>query len=227
MLIKDSKSFEGRPQKESAKEGQTTQDGADGTDKHETNKTQGSRKIFVGNLGFQTTEDDLSAHFEKCGEIEWVKVATFEDSGKCKGYGWLKFKEAEAADWAVKGFVRIKEAVETEDDFKESTSDDEDANEAAKEKHFKMRKWWVNRLRGRELKIEAAEDDQVRYKKRYGKKALPREQVRRVPPKEAEMENARPGQAESAPSTGYRDVQIATYLTGGVVKSQGKKTTFD
>ncbi|OAQ96965.1 hypothetical protein LLEC1_05706 [Akanthomyces lecanii] len=107
---------------------------------------------------FKTTEDDVLRNFEKCGEIEWAKVATFEDTGKCKGYGWVKFKDPEAAAWAVKGFVKIKEAIETEDDFRDeddkgkSDDDDEDEDEdeeqkkkkknnGQQQKQFKTRKW--------------------------------------------------------------------------------------
>ncbi|KAH6656008.1 hypothetical protein BKA67DRAFT_503304, partial [Truncatella angustata] len=165
VLIKSSSSFEGRPQKENTETAEA--------DTEDTKKVDGSRKIYVGNLPFQATEDDLWAHFEKCGEIDWVKVATFEDSGKCKGFGWVKFKLVESAESAVKGFVRIKEEIETEDDFKEP-KDGEDAD--AGEKKYKMRKWWVNRIRGRDLKIQFAEDDQVRYKKRFGKDRPPRDQ---------------------------------------------------
>ena len=109
VLIKDSKSFDGRPEKpkeEPAQEGITENENA-------------NRKIFVGNLSFATTQDDVWENFHKCGDIDWVKVATFEDTGKCKGFGWVKFKEAQAAESAARGFVKIKEEIETEDDFKE------------------------------------------------------------------------------------------------------------
>ncbi|CRK32244.1 hypothetical protein BN1708_016096, partial [Verticillium longisporum] len=148
----------------------------------------GGTRLQLGDLGQIVLVVDAIAEdvAKKCGEIDWVKVATFEDSGKCKGYGWVKFREAESAGWAVKGFCRIKEELETEDDFvkgkkdkdadAEDNSDEEEDTDAQSEKKFKMRKWWVNRIAGRNLKIELAEDDQVRYKKRFGKDA-PRRQV--------------------------------------------------
>ncbi|KAI1086931.1 RNA-binding domain-containing protein [Rostrohypoxylon terebratum] len=238
VLIKDSKSYEGRPKKEAFGENgatgttsiDATHNGAAAAGK--VNPT--SKKIYVGNLSFQTTEDDLRTHFEKCGEIEWIKVATFEDSGKCKGFGWVKFKDAEAASSAVKGFVRIKEEIETEDDFR----DEEPDAEGEKEKKFKMRKWWVTRLKGRELKIESAEDDQVRYKKRFGKDA-PGKMPGKTQGKRDSRGNSRPqkteGEAkpafgektEGAAKTGYGDEATASYLSGAVVKPQGKKITFD
>ncbi|KAL1874801.1 Nucleolar protein 13 [Diaporthe australafricana] len=197
LLIKDAKSFEGRPAKPKpgADEAGATTAGEAAEATAEPKST--TKKIFVGNLSFQTTEDDLHELFGTCGEIEWLKVAQFEDTGKCKGYAWVKFKEAEAADWAVKGFVKIKEVEETEEDFMDVDDKEEQEDERTKEqseegkekdddesgkkrqkkakpqkeeRKVKTRKWWVNTLHGRRLKIEAAEDDQTRYKKRYGGK---------------------------------------------------------
>ncbi|KAI1205154.1 RNA-binding domain-containing protein [Annulohypoxylon truncatum] len=230
LLIKDSKSYEGRPKKEASGENGDASSTPNGATKIEKNNPT-SRKIYVGNLSFQTTEDDLRAHFDKCGEIEWIKVATFEDSGKCKGFGWVKFKEAESASWAVKGFVKIKEEIETEDDFRD---DDEDVA-GEKERKFKMRKWWVNRLKGRELKIESAEDDQVRYKKRFGKDApAGKTQGKRDFKRDSRTNKTENGnrpafgeKTEGAAKTGYGDAATASYLTGAVVKPQGKKITFD
>ncbi|GAW20949.1 hypothetical protein ANO14919_104620 [Xylariales sp. No.14919] len=235
VLIKSATSFEGRPQKETnsaAAEGGTT-DGAEANGAGLTAARQqnnASRKIYVGNLSFQVTEDDVRAQFEKCGEIEWAKVATFEDSGKCKGYGWVKFKEADAAAWAVKGFVKIKEEIETEDDFRDA-DDAKDDNED-KQRKFQMRKWWVNRLHGRELKIELAEDDQVRYKKRYGKGAAgrdgkPQQNGRRPGRREDGERGDKSTSFRGAQGPKYGDASVASYKTGAVQKPEGNKITFD
>jgi RNA recognition motif-containing protein len=209
LLIKDSTSFEGRPKKEPEPETTAAED---------AEKKDASRKIFVGNMGFKTTEDDLRRNFEKCGEIEWVKLATFEDSGKCKGYGWVRFKEPEGAAWAVKGFVKIKEEIETEEDFNSDAGSD-----AGQEKKFKTRKWWVNRLMGRELKIELAEDDQTRYKKRFGRDAGKKGEK----PEEREKRNGgdRPPRREK-PRGDATSMDVAR-LKGTVVEHTGSKVTFD
>ncbi|RYC64343.1 hypothetical protein CHU98_g1855 [Xylaria longipes] len=242
VLIKNATSFEGRPQKDTsalATEGGAT-NGAEANGTGPTAARQqnnASRKIYVGNLSFQVTEDDVRAQFEKCGEIEWVKVATFEDTGKCKGYGWVKFKEADAAAWAVKGFVKIKEQIETEDDFRDA-DDVKDGDEGAeqdkdKQKKFQMRKWWVNRLHGRELKIELAEDDQVRYKKRYGKGAPARNgkpQQNGSRPERREGGEGRDDSTSARPAPDpkkYGDAAVVSYKTGAVQKSEGKKINFD
>lgn len=251
LLIKDSKSFQGRPAKE--KEPEAVEAGPDGKPLQSKGETDpnASRKIFVGNMSFQTTEEDVRRNFEKCGEIEWVKVATFEDTGKCKGYGWVKFREPGAAAWAVKGFVKVKEAVETEEDFEDGEEDDGGNDEKKDEqKQFKTRKWWVNRMLGRELKLELAEDDQARYKKRFGKDAPRRQQGdgnddgtnsngdkfsrgRNPRWRHEATDDGQPGEkanvpAETAskPLKEASDIQVAR-LTGAVVKHTGTKVTFD
>lgn len=240
LLIKDAKSFEGRPAKEPEPEAATGK--SDGKSDAKTDQRQdanASRKVFVGNLSFKVTEDDLIRNFEKCGEIEWAKLATFEDSGKCKGYGWVKFKEPEAAAWAVKGFVKIKERVETEDDFRDDKSEDEAEDEdskdkkdksSANQKQFKTRKWWVNRMLGRELKLELAEDDRVRYKKRFGKDAPKRPDDTSRPPRRSrpdERDDSRGTKSsEPAPFKAAEDIAVAR-LTGGLVEHTGTKVVFD
>lgn len=234
LLIKDSKSYEGRPEKEKEPAEDEKAEGV----KEQKWEVNASRKVFVGNMSFKTTEDDLRRQFEKCGEIEWVKVATFEDTGKCKGFGWVKFKESEAAAWAVKGFVKIKEQVETEQDFNDDDDDDddeEDKDEAPQQKQFKMRKWWVNRLLGRELKLELAEDDQARYKKRFGKDRKPEGDAdsnprNRPPPRKDGWTDRdseqKSGERELKPLKEAQDINVAR-LTGAVVKHTGTKMTFD
>ncbi|KAL2758191.1 hypothetical protein ACRALDRAFT_1068596 [Sodiomyces alcalophilus JCM 7366] len=259
LLIKDASSYEGRPKKEARDDngGGEQGDRKKSGDAQQQPKKPASRKIFVGNMGFATTEDDLRANFEKCGEIDWVKVATFEDSGKCKGYGWVKFREPEAAEWAVKGFVKVKEEVETEDDFVTKDDDEEeeegegkeekeaekedgdDSDDKAKKKknkenkkQFKMRKWWVNRIMGRTLKIELAEDDQTRYKKRYGKDAVRRQQQHKATAQAANGDAAaseHKAKTRPAPSKELKvqdDLMVAR-LMGTVAKPTGTKITFD
>ncbi|KXH46442.1 RNA recognition domain-containing protein [Colletotrichum nymphaeae SA-01] len=242
LLIKDSKSFEGRPKKEEETAAASGAAGAAAA-KEEVPK---SSKIFIGNLSFKTTDDDVWQHFEKCGQIDWVKVATFEDTGKCKGYGWVKFREPEAAGWAVKGFVKIKEEIETEDDFvasKDKDGDDEMAegeeDKKTEEKKFKLRKWWVNKLLGRMLKIELAEDDQTRYKKRFGKDAPKRQEQKSRRDGEEGGEGAEEATEERKPRAprppktekpagelkAQDDLMVAR-LTGTAAKHTGTKITF-
>lgn len=78
MLIKNSSSYEGRPDK---------------NDLIAMSKNPPSRILFVGNLSFDTTDELLRKHFQHCGEIIKVRMATFQDSGKCKGFAFIDFKD--------------------------------------------------------------------------------------------------------------------------------------
>ncbi|CAI6333827.1 unnamed protein product [Periconia digitata] len=149
LLIKNSKNFEGRPDK--PKDDGTTTYATDGTGKG-AKRAPGtqepkapSRKVFVGNLAFETSKEDLESHFAPCGTVEHIHMATFEDSGKSKGFAWVSFEDIEAATCAVKGFIHQVD----------------DAG--------KKRKWKLNKLMGRELRCEFAEDGSTRYQKRFGK----------------------------------------------------------
>ncbi|CCE42354.1 RNA recognition motif family protein [Candida parapsilosis] len=82
LLIKNATSFEGRPEKES--------------------KLPPSRILFVGNLSFDTTEDNLREHFQHCGDIVRIRMATFQDTGKCKGFAFIDFKSEDGAITAMK-----------------------------------------------------------------------------------------------------------------------------
>lgn len=171
VLIKNAKSFEGRPDK--AKAGAAA-DGSEGRDAGKggyVSKKEPAKRIFVGNLNFDVTQEDLMEHFGQAGEIEDIHMATFEDSGKCKGFAWVRFAEIEAAEAAVRGFV-YKKADEDDGDGEAEDDDESSADDGKKKKQPKVKrnKQHLNRLQGRELRREFAEDAQTRYKKRYGSK---------------------------------------------------------
>jgi cold-inducible RNA-binding protein len=52
-----------------------------------------SKKLFVGNLSFQTTEGDLTSAFEQCGAIESVSIISDRDTGRSKGFGFIVMEE--------------------------------------------------------------------------------------------------------------------------------------
>ena len=54
--------------------------------------------IFVGNLSYQTTEDDLRAAFQSYGAIERVSIITDRDTGQPRGFAFVEMaNSAEAA----------------------------------------------------------------------------------------------------------------------------------
>jgi cold-inducible RNA-binding protein len=62
-----------------------------------------SKRIYVGNMSFQTTEGDLTQLFEQAGEIESVSIITDRDSGRSKGFGFVEMSN-ENADQAIARF---------------------------------------------------------------------------------------------------------------------------
>lgn len=59
-----------------------------------------SKKLFVGNLSFQTTESDVTSTFQQCGAVESVSVITDRDTGRSKGFGFVVMEE-EGANKAI------------------------------------------------------------------------------------------------------------------------------
>ncbi|CBY00618.1 hypothetical protein IAQ61_011528 [Plenodomus lingam] len=244
LLIKNAKSFEGRPDKPKNEDTQDTGRGAKGAVKgaHPPNK-----RVFVGNLSFDVTKEDLEAHYSQCGTVEHIHMATFEDSGKCKGYAWVTFGDVDAATCAVKGFIW-----KTESELKAKKKGDADADdqsddeEADAKKAGKKRKWLLNKLFGRDLRCEFAEDSTTRYNKRYGKDK-PAEPIEGVnPDRWKNFNNNKDGgpRPQKEQSKDPRDLKkrgkvdprtiksgaahtSAPRASQAIVESQGKKTTFD
>ena len=59
-----------------------------------------SDTLFVGNLGFNTTEDSLGGFFSQCGDVKQVRIALSED-GRSRGFGHVEFFSAESAKKAL------------------------------------------------------------------------------------------------------------------------------
>jgi len=59
-----------------------------------------SKKIYVGNLSYQTTEGDLTTLFEQVGQVDSVNVITDRDTGRSKGFAFVEMGN-EDADKAI------------------------------------------------------------------------------------------------------------------------------
>jgi cold-inducible RNA-binding protein len=55
-----------------------------------------SKKLFVGNLSFQTTENDITDAFAQYGAVEAVTIITDRDTGRSKGFGFVTMSEEDA-----------------------------------------------------------------------------------------------------------------------------------
>jgi len=58
--------------------------------------------MYVGNLAFSVTEDDLNTAFSEFGEVESVNIITEKYSGQSKGFGFVEMPDNSEADKAIK-----------------------------------------------------------------------------------------------------------------------------
>ena len=57
--------------------------------------------IFVGNLAFTTTEQDLRQLFEPYGTVETVRMMTDRETGRSRGFGFVEMPDDRAAHSAI------------------------------------------------------------------------------------------------------------------------------
>ena len=55
-----------------------------------------SKRIFVGNLSYQTTESDITGLFEQAGEVESASIITDRDTGRSKGFAFVEMGSEDA-----------------------------------------------------------------------------------------------------------------------------------
>jgi cold-inducible RNA-binding protein len=63
-------------------------------------------KIFIGNLSYNVTEEDLRQSFTAFGQVTSVTVVKDEESGRSKGFGFVEMTiqyEAQSAICALNG----------------------------------------------------------------------------------------------------------------------------
>ena len=58
-------------------------------------------KLFVGNLSFQATEEDLRELFAQAGTVETVRIITDQFTGRPRGFGFVEMATKEEAQKAV------------------------------------------------------------------------------------------------------------------------------
>ena len=61
----------------------------------------GSVEIYVGNLSYDMTEDQLRKEFEAYGKVNSARLITNRFNGKSKGYGFVQMPVREEAEKAV------------------------------------------------------------------------------------------------------------------------------
>jgi RNA recognition motif-containing protein len=78
-----------------------------------------SKKLYVGNLPFSSTEEELQEAFGRYGTVDSVAVITDRETGRPRGFAFVEMSEASAADEAIRGLdgsdlggrsIRVNEA---------------------------------------------------------------------------------------------------------------------
>jgi RNA recognition motif-containing protein len=59
--------------------------------------------IYVGNLSYQATEDDIRSAFEQYGNVAAVNVIQDRETGRSRGFAFVEMDNAEEAKQAIEG----------------------------------------------------------------------------------------------------------------------------
>jgi RNA recognition motif-containing protein len=63
-----------------------------------------SSKLYVGNLAFQTSSEDLRQLFAQAGTVESASVVEDRDTGRSRGFGFVEMSSKEEAQAAISQF---------------------------------------------------------------------------------------------------------------------------
>ncbi len=61
-----------------------------------------SKKLYVGNIPFSTTEDELRDLFQQHGGVSSVNVITDRETGRPRGFAFVEMEDASAAETAMR-----------------------------------------------------------------------------------------------------------------------------
>jgi RNA recognition motif-containing protein len=63
-----------------------------------------NKNLYVGNLSYKVTDDDLKSNFSEAGEVVSATIIKDKFSGQSKGFGFVEMKTEEGAAEAIKKF---------------------------------------------------------------------------------------------------------------------------
>src|SRR3989454_6652224 len=63
-----------------------------------------SMKLYVGNLSFQTSSEDLQQLFSQAGTVESASVVEDRDTGRSRGFGFVEMSSKEEGESAIQQF---------------------------------------------------------------------------------------------------------------------------
>jgi RNA recognition motif-containing protein len=63
-----------------------------------------NKNLYVGNLSYKITDDDLRSNFSEAGEIATASIIKDKFTGQSKGFGFVEMKTEDGASEAIKKF---------------------------------------------------------------------------------------------------------------------------
>ena len=63
-----------------------------------------NKNLYVGNLSYKISDDDLKSNFSEAGEVVSASIIKDKFTGQSKGFGFVEMKTEEGATEAVKQF---------------------------------------------------------------------------------------------------------------------------
>jgi RNA recognition motif-containing protein len=66
-------------------------------------RTAGLTEIYVGNIAYDVSDEDLEKAFRRFGQVQSARIITNKSSGESKGYGFVEMPDADEAQAAIKG----------------------------------------------------------------------------------------------------------------------------
>ncbi|KAI1545837.1 RNA-binding protein RRM domain [Pyrenophora tritici-repentis] len=84
--------------------------------------------IYIGGLPFELSEGDIITIFSQYGEPVWIKLARDRETGKSRGFAWIKYEDQRSCDLAVDnlGGANIMDRIIRVDHARYKPKDDED-----------------------------------------------------------------------------------------------------
>ena len=62
-------------------------------------------RLFVGNLPYDTTEDEIRDHFSAVGQLSYVSIPLDRETGKKRGFAFVEFVQASQAEAAIRQHI--------------------------------------------------------------------------------------------------------------------------
>jgi RNA recognition motif-containing protein len=66
------------------------------------------KKLYVGNLSFQSNEETLNQHFSQAGNVASVKIITDRETGRSRGFAFVEMSSDDEAQTAISKFNGVE-----------------------------------------------------------------------------------------------------------------------